>query len=137
MQRGLDESLRGFEAAIKSNPSNTLVLAVKGTIAAPEKNRLALAEAFGEPSTDETNRQIFIIPTDKITAVKALAYPASEGNPEPALSLRIKTGTESPTRYYAGPGTIGELESPGSWYQFSFEDINVALLSPISTAKVA
>ncbi len=133
MQSGLDESLDKFASTLKENEGGTLVLTTRGNIAATERSADALKEAFGSTRKD-AERQTFIIPTDKITAVSALGHAVSEGSPEPVLLLRIQTGQEQPTTYFAGPGQTAEVESPGSWYQFKFEDINVGLLTPVVQA---
>lgn len=137
MQTALDESLDTFKAAVEANEGGMLVLATMGPIGARQKNIEWLQAAYGNDARKEDERQTFVVPADKITAVRALGYAGGEGTPDPVLVLRIETGFEQPTTYYAGPGTLAELESPGSWYQFKFTDINVGLMTPSAETSAA
>jgi hypothetical protein len=126
IQGQLEEDLLSLEGLIRSNADGMLVLAARGPIGASEEYCRNLAKAYGDDN-GQSDRCQYFVPLASITAARALPYASAEGMPQPILALRIQTGAELPTSYYAGPGETAEVESPGAWFQFKLADINMGL----------
>lgn len=125
-QEQLEADLLLIEGLIKDNNDGMLVLTSRGPIGASEEYCRNLARAYGGDNNQSDHCRYFV-PLANITAVRALPYASSEGMLQPMLALRIQTGAELPSSYYAGPGEVAEVESPGAWFQFKFADTNMGL----------
>ncbi|HSX45035.1 MAG TPA: hypothetical protein VLF39_02920 [Candidatus Saccharimonadales bacterium] len=72
---------------------------------------------------------VLAIPTEKITATRALPYRSSENQYSPVLSLRVQTSSDKPLAIYdvTRPESVRYETNPGSWYDIPLNYVDLKL----------